>query len=81
MTIRLVRHLLLASDASRPVTLSDVEDKLREVGGSAESLVKAPASPVIGIAVVAGVAALAAVYLLGRRRGRRRASVLEIRRV
>ncbi|MGO9581802.1 MAG: hypothetical protein ACLP36_03245 [Acidimicrobiales bacterium] len=81
MTIRLVRHLLLASDASRPVTLSDVEDKLREVGGSAESLVKAPAQPVIGIAVVAGAAALAAVYLLGRRRGRRRASVLEIRRV
>ncbi|MGD0943890.1 MAG: hypothetical protein ABR972_06385 [Acidimicrobiales bacterium] len=81
MTIRLVRHLLLASDASRPVTLSDVEDKLRDVGGSAESLVKAPAPPVIGIAVVAGVVALAAVYLLGRRRGRRRVSVLEIRRV
>jgi len=31
--------------------------------------------------VAAGVIAVAAVYLLGRRRGSRRASVLEIRRV
>jgi membrane protein DedA with SNARE-associated domain len=39
------------------------------------------APPTIGAVVVAGVLAVAAVYLLGRRRGRRRASVLEIRRI
>jgi hypothetical protein len=39
------------------------------------------APPAIGALVAAGVIAVAAVYLLGRRRGSRRASVLEIRRV
>ena len=81
MSIRLVRHLLLANDESWRVTLSDVENKLRDLGGSTESLVTDAAPPAIGIMVAAGAAAVAAVYLLGRRRGRRRASVLEIRRV
>lgn len=80
-TIRLVRHLLMAQDEPRRVTLSDVEDKLRSLGGSTESLVSDAAPPMIGALVAAGAMAVAAVYLLGRRRGRRRASVLEIRRV
>jgi len=81
VTMRLVRHLLLANDEARRVTLSDVENKLRDLGGSTESLVTDAAPPAIGIIVAAGAAAVAAVYLLGRRRGRRRASVLEIRRI
>lgn len=81
MTIRLVRHLMLVQDEPRRVTLSDVEDKLRSLRGSTESVVSDAAPPLIGALVAAGAAAVAAVYLLGRRRGRRRASVLEIRRV
>ena len=81
ITIRLVRQLLLAPEDSGPVKLSDVEKKLRELGSSAGSLASDAAPPAIGAAVVAGVIAVAAVYLLGRRRGRRRASVLEIRRI
>lgn len=81
MTFRLVRYLLMAEDEPRRVTLSDVEDKLRRLGGSTESLVTDAKTPTIGVFVAAGVAAVAAVYLLGKRRGRRRASVLEIRRI
>jgi hypothetical protein len=81
MMIGLVRQLLLAADEPERVELSDVEEKLRQLGGSAESLVKESAPPIIGALVVAGVLALAGVYLLGRRRGRRQASVLEIRRI
>jgi hypothetical protein len=81
MTTRLLRQLLLASEEPRRVTLSDVESKLRSLGGSTESLVKDAAPSAVGALVAAGVAAVAAVYLLGRRRGRKRASVLEIRRV
>ena len=81
MTIRLVRQLLLAPDDSGPVKLSDVEKKLRELGSNAQSLATDAAPPAIGALVAAGVIAVAAVYLLGRRRGSRRASVLEIRRV
>jgi hypothetical protein len=82
MSIRLIRQLLLAPDeSSGRVSLSDVEQKLRQLGGSAESMAGDAAKPLIGGIVAAGAAAVAAVYLLGRRRGRRQASVLEIRRV
>lgn len=81
MGIRLLRRLLLAPDASGRVSLSDVEQKLRDLGGSAGSLASDAAPPAIGALVAAGAVAVAAVYLLGRRRGRRQASVIEIRRV
>ena len=81
MTVRLVRKLPLATDDSGRVSLSDVEQKLRELGSNAQSLATDAAPPAIGALVAAGVIAVAAVYLLGRRRGSRRASVLEIRRV
>ncbi len=81
MRIGLVRQLLLATDDSGRVSLSDVEQKLRELGSNAQSLATDAAPPAIGALVAAGVIVVAAVYLLGRRRGSRRASVLEIRRV
>ena len=81
MTVHLVRQLLLATDDSGRVSLSDVEQKLRELGSNAQSLATDAAPPAIGALVAAGVIVVAAVYLLGRRRGSRRASVLEIRRV
>ncbi|MGA2803067.1 MAG: hypothetical protein ABSF89_01575 [Acidimicrobiales bacterium] len=81
MRIRLVRQLLLATEDPGRVKLSDVEQKLRELGTNAQSLASDAAPSAIGAMVAAGVIAVAAVYLLGRRRGARRASVLEIRRV
>ena len=81
MMIRLMRQSLLATDDPGRVSLSDVEQKLRELTSNAQSLATDAAPPVIGGVVVAGVVAVAAIYLLGRRRGSRRASVLEIRRV
>ena len=81
MRIRLIRQLMLATDDSGRVSLSDVEQKLRDLGSNAQSLATDAAPPMIGGLVAAGVVAVAAVYLLGRRRGSRRASVLEIRRV
>jgi hypothetical protein len=63
------------------VTLDDLESKLRDIGGSATSTAAEVKAPVIGGATVAGVLVVAAVYLLGRRRGRKEAPVLEIRRV
>jgi hypothetical protein len=81
MIAGLVRQLPLATDDSGRVSLSDVEQKLRDLGANAQSLATDAAPPAIGALVAAGAIALAAVYLLGRRRGSRRASVLEIRRV
>jgi membrane protein DedA with SNARE-associated domain len=66
---------------SERVTLDDVESKLRDLGGSATSAAAQATAPAIGAAAVGGVLAIAVVYLLGRRRGRREAPVLEIRRI
>ena len=63
------------------VTLGDLESKLRDIGGTATSAAAEAKAPVIGGAAVAGVLFAAAVYLLGRRRGRKEAPILEIRRI
>lgn len=68
---------------SEKVTLGDIESKLRELGGGTQSAVESVASqpPVVAGAAVGAVAFVAAIYLLGRRRGRKEAPVLEIRRI
>jgi hypothetical protein len=66
---------------SQRVTLGDLESKLRELGGTASTAASEAAPPVIGAAAVASVLFVAAVYLLGRRRGRKHAPILEIRRI
>jgi len=68
------------TDRSGPVSLGDLENKIREIGGTAQAMGEA-ARPAVGGLVALGALAMAAVYLLGRRRGKRRATVLEIRRI
>lgn len=63
------------------VSLGDLEAKLRDLGGSATSAASEATAPVLGAAAAVGVLVVAAVYLLGRRRGRKEAPVLEIRRI
>ena len=63
------------------ITLGDVERQLRSLGGSAQGALAASKASATTVLAVAGVLVVAASYLLGRRRGKRRASVLEIRRV
>jgi hypothetical protein len=66
---------------SRAITRDDIEAKLREIQGGAS--VGADAAKGAGLA--AGLFAVAVVvllaYLFGRRRGRRRRTVVEVRRV
>lgn len=68
---------------SQRVSLGDIESKMREISGSAQSTVTSAAStpPALAGGAVAAVLLLAVIYLLGRRRGRKEAPVLEIRRI
>ena len=63
------------------ITREDLEAAFQRVVGEGEATARAAAPPalVIAGAVVLGVITVA--YLAGRRRGRRRSAVLEIRRV
>jgi len=68
-------------DTTKPITRDDIEAKLRQIQRRAD----AGAEAAKGAGMVGGLAATAllviASYLLGRRRGRKRRTVVEIRRV
>lgn len=63
------------------ITRADIEGKLRDMRGEVEEKTEAAKAPIMAIgAGVAGVIVIAA-FLFGKRRGRRRSTVVEIRRV
>jgi len=64
-----------------PITRADIEAKFAELRGEVDQ--KTEAAKVPAIAIAAGVAMLTvvAVFWLGKRKGRKRQMVLEIRRI
>ena len=63
------------------ITRDDIEAKLRELRGDVGERTEAAKVPAIAIAVGVVVVTIAAAYFLGRRKGKRRQTVLEIRRI
>jgi hypothetical protein len=65
----------------RKITRDDIEAKLKELQGEVGDKAEAAKMPAIAIAVGVVVLSIAAAYVLGRRKGKRRNTVLEIRRL
>ena len=65
----------------RKITRDDIEAKLQELRGEVDQRAEAAKVPAIAVAIGIAVVAIAGAYLLGRRRGKRRQTVLEIRRI
>jgi hypothetical protein len=67
--------------APTKVTREDIEAKLRELRGEVDT--RAQSAKATGVAIVTGVVMVTIVvaYVLGRRRGKKRNMVLEIRRI
>lgn len=63
------------------ITRGDIESKLREMRGDVEETAEAAKTPIMAIAGGVAVAIVVVAFLLGKRRGRRRSTVVEIRRV
>jgi predicted xylose isomerase-like sugar epimerase len=70
-----------AEAGDRKITRGDIESKLRELQGEVGQRTDAAKVPAIAIAVGVAVIAIGAAYLFGRRKGKRRQTVLEIRRI
>lgn len=66
---------------SERISREDIEAKLKGLQGDVQNKVDDRRSTVVTVGVVAGVVVLALFYVLGRRSGRRRSAVVEIRRV
>jgi hypothetical protein len=64
-----------------PITRDDLEAKFRELEGGARDQVASARTMLITAGVVAALIALLLVFLLGRRAGKQRTTIVEIRRV
>jgi hypothetical protein len=65
----------------RKITKDDIQAKLEELKGEVDERTEAAKTPVLAVAIGVVFVAVAAAYILGRRKGRRRQTVLEIRRI
>lgn len=64
-----------------PVSRDDLEAKMRQLQASVEETGETARSYAAIVGVAVGVVALGLVFLLGKRRGRSRETVVEIRRI
>ncbi len=64
-----------------PVSRTDIEQKLREIKGEVDSTAQTAKPFALAGAVVLVVAVLGGAYLLGRRKGKKRTTIVEVRRV
>jgi hypothetical protein len=63
------------------ITRDDLEEKFRELEGATHETAESARSAVIAAGVVAALVLLLLAFLLGTRKGRKRSTVVEIRRV
>lgn len=65
----------------KPITRADIEAKLAEIGGEVDDQVANTKQLAITAGAVGAAVLIAAVFLLGRRRGKKLRTIVEIRRV
>ena len=65
----------------KPVERSDIEAKLREIRGEVDTTATSAKPLVMAAAGVAAVAVFFLAYSMGRRKGKKKSTVVEIRRV
>jgi hypothetical protein len=68
------------TDGSR-ITRDDIEARFRELNGDVGSEVEAVRPQLLTVGAAVAVAVLAVAFLAGRRRGRKRSAVVEVRRI
>ncbi len=67
--------------ASGQITRDDIQAKLGELRGEVDDRAQAVKVPAVAVAVAAVVVTIVAAYWFGKRKGKKRQLVLEIRRI
>lgn len=65
----------------KPVTRADIEAKLAEIRGVTDDTAEVAGEAAKTGLVVAGIAVVVIAFLLGRRRGRKKSTIVEVRRI
>jgi MYXO-CTERM domain-containing protein len=68
-------------DPTKPVTRADLEAKLAEIRGVTDDTAEVAEDAAKTGLVVAAVGVVVVAFLLGRRRGRKKSTIVEVRRV
>ena len=63
------------------ISRNDIESKLREIRGEVDSTATAAKPAALAVVGVVAVVVIGAAYMLGRRKGKKKSTVVEIRRV
>ena len=66
--------------SSAPLTRADIESKLSELRDSAQDTADDARDRIAQAAVVIGIAVVVTAFLLGRRKGKRRSTIVQITR-
>lgn len=72
---------MTALPVDRPITRDDLERKLRQLQGNVDEARQSVVSTAITVGAVVGVGVIAVAFLVGRRKGRKRTTVVEVRRI
>jgi hypothetical protein len=65
----------------RPITRADLEAKFEELRGTAAPSAQKARGAGLAAVLIGGVLLLVAAYVIGRRKGRQRRTIVEVRRV
>ncbi len=70
------------STAATPnkITRDDIEAKLREIQGEVDDTAESAKGVAVAVGAAIAVTVVVAVFLLGRRRGKRKMTIVEVRR-
>jgi hypothetical protein len=63
------------------ITRDQIEAKFRELTGEVSDEVESTRSQLVTVGLAVGVVLVAAVFLIGRRNGRRKSAIVEVRRI
>ncbi len=69
------------SPPEEKITRDQIEAKFRDVTGGVTTEVEGVKSQALAVGLAVAVLTVAVVYLVGRRRGRRRSTIVEVRRI
>jgi 1-aminocyclopropane-1-carboxylate deaminase/D-cysteine desulfhydrase-like pyridoxal-dependent ACC family enzyme len=65
----------------RPIQRQDLEAKIRELHGEVEETRQSAATTLVTVGAVVAVGVVAVAYLIGRHKGRKRTTVVEVHRL
>jgi len=71
----------MADDVTEPITRDQIAESLRSVRGEVTAEVEAGTKKLLPVAISGGVLLLVIAYLIGRRVGTTKSTVVEIRRI